>query len=216
MAHSMKKLSLLCGAVILFSLSIANARTSYEQGISGPYEVEAMAVADSCIPKVSVSFVDKGYRVEYVADPATIISKKPTYGIVGAFTQYRGVNFRVNDSGSGCNRTRKVTVIWNEQTVIYMPHVSSLGSCRHNLMLHHEMEHVRNFLQVPRDFKAQITQIAATSPNPQRALRNFQPAITAETRRRNNHFHAFERAEPRHLCSSASSRWSSLTWYSMR
>lgn len=213
MAPSMKKLSLLCGAVMSFSLSTANAQTFYVDDISEPYEQEAIAVTDSCAPKVSVSFVDKGYRVENVADPAAIISKKPTYGIVGAFTQYRGVNFRVNDSGSGCNRTRKVTVTWNEQTVIYMPHVSRLGSCRYNLMLHHEMEHAKIFLQVPRDFKAQIAQIAATSPNPQRSLRNFQPTITAETRRRNNHFHAFERAEPRHLCSSAShSGWSSLTW----
>lgn len=164
-----------------------------------------------CLPKVSVNYLDRGWRVETVDDPNKIITKRPTYGVVGAFTQYRGINFKVADSGTGCEKKKTVTVTWNSQTVIYMPPISSIGACRYNLMMHHEMEHLRIFLQVPRDFEEKISQIAAKSSNPQQALRNFQPTITAEIRRRNEQFHSFERQEPRRLCSSTSP-WSQRTW----
>lgn len=209
--------SLAVGAALLSLIATnANSQAAYDESVGEQYEFAAVTsrAGGVCSPKVSVRFVDHGFRVENVEDPSQIITKKPTYGIVGAFTLYRGVNFRVRDSGTGCGRKRDVTVTWNSQTVIYMPHVSKIGACRYDLMLHHEMEHLRIFLQVPRDFEKQIAKLAATSSNPQQALRNFQPTITAETRRRNDQFHAFERQEPRRLCSSSQSpsSWSNRTW----
>lgn len=202
------------GVVLLFfPSSYANSNSVSDDIEIEQYEVAAVTtpVGGVCLPKVSVNFVDHGWHVETVEDPDKIIKMRPTYGVVGAFTQYKGINFKVVDSGSGCEKKRTVTVTWNSQTVIYMPIISSLGECRYNLMMHHEMEHLRIFLQVPRDFEGKISQIAAKSSNPQRALRNFQPTITAEIRRRNEQFHSFERQEPRRLCSSTS-LWSQRTW----
>lgn len=149
-----------------------------------------------CMPTVVVNYVDQGYVVEHVGNPDSAISVKSSLGRVAGFAQYRGISSQVSTRGSGCQRQIFVTVTWNAPVIIVMPHKSQVGACRYNRVLHHEMEHARVYLRVPRDFEDQIARAAATSVTPQQAVRGLHHSITNEIIRRNKEFHAFEARLP--------------------
>lgn len=154
----------------------------------------------SCSPKVSVKYIDKGYVIKHVGNPDSVISNKSRIGRVAGFAQYRGINSAVDFKGFGCSRMIYVTITWNAPVVVVMPHKAQVGACRYNRILHHEMEHVRVYLKVPRDFEDQIAG-AASSSNPKVALADLNRRVTDEIIRRNAQFHAFEARLPTvHRC----------------
>jgi hypothetical protein len=190
---------------------VAALSNSYSQTIIDEMQVDEVALENmveaigtprglSCSPKVSVKYVDKGYVIKHVGNPDDVISHKSRIGRVAGFAQYRGINSAVDVKGFGCNRMIAVTITWNSPIIVVMPHKSQVGACRFNRILHHEMEHVRVYLKVPRDFEDQIAR-AASSSNPRAALDDLNRRITDEIIRRNDQFHAFEARLPTvHRC----------------
>lgn len=201
----MKALSL--GALIL----VADHSNSYSKTIIDKMQVNEVTIENrvdavgtprglSCLPKVSVKYVDQGYVIKHVGNPDSVISHKSRIGRVAGFAQYRGINPAVDVKGFGCNRMIDVTITWNAPITVVMPHKAQVGACRYNRILHHEMEHVRVYLKVPRDFEDQIAR-AASSSNPRAALADLNRRITDEIIRRNAQFHAFEARLPTvHRC----------------
>lgn len=198
------KALLLSVAMLVMPLAEGRAQTFYDEmqvnddnyAVEHQFAAVGVSRGSSCSPKVSVKYVDKGYVIEHVGNPDNVISHKTRAGKVAGFAQYRGITPSVYVNGFGCNRAISVTITWNAPVAVVMPHKSQVGACRYNRILHHEMEHVRVYLKVPRDFEGQIARIAATSSNPRQALLDLDRSITNEILRRNAEFHAFEARLP--------------------
>lgn len=199
-SYLLRAVSLLIGSV-LFSGFLTNGAYALQNDpwiLDGDRQLTALNRGPSfqCVPTVIVNYVDKGYVIEHVGNPDSAISVKSSIGRVAGFAQYRGVSSQVTTRGSGCQRQIVVTVTWNAPVIIVMPHRSQVGACRYNRVLHHEMEHARVYLRVPRDFENQIARAAATSANPHQAVQSLHQSITKEIIRRNKEFHAFEARLP--------------------